>query len=57
MTWFAHECWFCRKKWKEVEFIVGDCVYQCTTEHRLACQRRYEENQRRGIPTGRTGCR
>jgi len=41
-TWFKHTCWFCGLESREVDFIVGDGVYQCHFENRPACQERHD---------------
>lgn len=44
MTWFAHRCNFCGHKSREVDFVVGDRVWQCVWENRDACyERRWEQ--------------
>jgi hypothetical protein len=42
-SWFAHTCWFCGLKSKEVDFIVGDGVYQCWFTNRTECEARAAE--------------
>ena len=39
-AWFAHPCWSCGFKSREVDYIVGDGVYQCWSSNRDECDER-----------------
>ena len=40
-SWFAHTCWFCGLKSREVDFIAGDGVYQCHFPNWDVCHERH----------------
>lgn len=51
MTWFAHRCWFCGHKHKQVDFLGSEPggKWQCKFELRDECEQRRKDKGIIGI--------
>jgi len=41
VTWFAHVCWFCGFKSRDVNYLINSQPYRYQCKDRVACNRRH----------------